>query len=278
MRHATLKTPKEPGGRVMAAIVLGVVVAAGGCVTKAEGQDRGGPVSTKMLRQIGVMEKIVDKVLLDSPNFLVRVGDNTRGLLIPEYGVVFTLDASLTSGVVIPDLSKMMNDMKDRFDVHTDKDGNSTIVIKNMDKKKDKKAALKELEKKQEELDKQKALSAGEDSETPETPEPPDTPPTTGKTFDLENFSISSAKEAAALYSAGKEELIQALLDYGDTLTSLRNGQNVMIAAFMRDSDYFKEQKISRLILHAKIDDLRALGEGTISEKEARSRIVIEEY
>jgi len=43
------------------------------------------PVSEKMVRQIGVMEKIIDRLLLDSENFLVYSGnDNARGLYIPR--------------------------------------------------------------------------------------------------------------------------------------------------------------------------------------------------
>ncbi len=247
--------------RIIVAAGVALAVFAGTSVA----DDRDQTVPAKMLRQIGVMEKIVDKVLLDSPNFLVRVDDNTRGLYIPEYGIIFTLDASLTGGS-IPDMSKMIESMKNRFEIKTDKNGSQIITIHNKDKDKDKGKDSKNKN------DDQSSSDEENDSTPPEPPTPP-LPPS------VDNWVISGGgKQAADLYAAGKDELIQALLDYGDTLTSLHSGQHVMIAAFLRDNDYFKENKISRLVLKADIDDLRAYGEGKLSEKEARSRIDIEQY
>jgi hypothetical protein len=271
MMQATVRILNSPVRRKVT-LLLGIILAAGTAAgtypTSSLADNRGDQVAPKMLRQIGVMEKIIDKVLLDSPNFLVRVDDNTRGLYIPEYGIVFTLDASLTGGSV-PDVSKMIESMKNRFEVRTDKDGNQIITIKGHDKDKDK----------DKNKDKDKSKNGDQDSTDQESdntpPEPPTPPPSSGETW---AFSGDGGKGAAHLYAAGKEELIQALLDYGDTLTSLRGGQHVMIAAFLRDNDYFKENKIARLVLKADIDDLRAYGEGKLTEKDARSRIDIEEY
>jgi len=75
-------------------IVIGAL-AAGLLVSRAYGVEP--PESRKMSRQIDVMEKIVDQVLIDSPNFLVSGRGNTRGLYIENYGVVFTFSASLVN-------------------------------------------------------------------------------------------------------------------------------------------------------------------------------------
>ena len=261
MKTATTHATNPTGCRT-AAILLGLTLAAGAFAGAAiAGDSSGDKVPAKMVRQIGVMEKILDKVMLDSPNFLVRVGDNTRGLYIPEFGIVFTCDASLTSGNM-PDLSRIMSGLKDRFDIRTDKEGNETITIKKLDKERQKAERLKK-----------KHGSSDEDTTgaVPPVPPSPPMPP-------VPDFASESAKESAQLYAAGKEELIQAMLDYGETLSALHAGQYVLIAAFMRDNDYFKENKISRLVLKAKIDDLRALGDGKLSDKDAKSRISIEEY
>jgi hypothetical protein len=63
------------------------------------------------------------------------------------------------------------------------------------------------------------------------------------------------------------------ILDYGDTLTSLESGKYLTIVGYLRDSDYFDEEGFSRLILKAKIDDIRAYGTGKISEDEMIKRI-----
>lgn len=275
MKQATAQILRSPMRR-MATILLGIVTATGVLMGTSRADDRRDAVTAKMFRQIGVMEKIVDKVLVDSPNFLVRIDDNTRGLFVPEYGVIFTLDASLTGGMV-PDMSKLMGNLKSlsrQFEVQTDKDGNSTIVIK---KKEEKSVAgpKAKIESKDEsgegDMDEEKGSSSDEEP----VPPPPPIPPTP-EAWVMGNHVDS--KKAADLYAAGKDELIQALLDYGDTLTSLRSGQHVMLAAFLRDNDYFKENKISRLVIKADIDDLRAYGEGKLSDKEAKARIDVEEY
>jgi len=80
------------------------------------------------------------------------------------------------------------------------------------------------------------------------------------------------------LYRRGKTELVDVLLDYGDTLTTLKDGQWVVIVARLVESDYFKENKMSHLILKAKIGDLRSFTGEKISEKQMVERIVEEEY
>ena len=92
--------------------------------------------SVKVMRQVRIMEGIVDKVLLDSPNFLVHTGNNTHGLYIPEYGAIFTFEASLTSGMF--GLGKLNINIP-QFEVKTDENGDKTIIMKNIEKDKDKK-------------------------------------------------------------------------------------------------------------------------------------------
>lgn len=79
------------------------------------------------------------------------------------------------------------------------------------------------------------------------------------------------------LYKRGKTEFVDVLLDYGDTLTTLNRDQWVAIVAYLAD-DYFQENRFSRLILKAKIGDLRDYASEKLSEEEMVKRIVEEEY
>jgi hypothetical protein len=201
------------------------------------------PESRKMARQMDVMEQILNEVLIDSPNFLVFGRDYTHALYLKDFGVIFTFEASLVG-----------KDEDDEFDFHKwgldgfrieTKDGERVIVI-------------------------------GPD----DPPDPPD-PPETGQ--DEEEEDVRSWEERRRsrherLYRRGKTELVDVLLDYGDTLTTLKAGQRVAIVAKLVDSDYFEDRKISHVVLKAKVDDLRAFAAEKISEKEMVTRIVEEEY
>ena len=225
------KRPADPRScRRAAALALAVLVAGSLSGSRARAGDA--PGETKINRQIGVMEKIIDKVLLDSPNFLVHGGENTRGLYLEEVGALFTFDASLTNGGF--DVSSYLKSLGDRFETKTDEDGNTVIVIKNGKK------------------DGKKSKGGSEESGTEE-------------------------EGTAQTYDRGKEELVQALLDYGETLTALGDDQSILIAAFLQGSDFVRERGHSQLVLRARLRDLRAYSEGKLSESDMRSRIRIEE-
>ena len=51
----------------------------------------------KMSRQVSVLEKVLDQVLIDSPNFLVPGRNNARGIFLDEFGALLTFEASLVS-------------------------------------------------------------------------------------------------------------------------------------------------------------------------------------
>lgn len=56
-----------------------------------------GPASPeKLARQIGTMERTIDRALVDSPNFLVTSGRNACGFYLADLGAVFTFNAQLT--------------------------------------------------------------------------------------------------------------------------------------------------------------------------------------
>jgi predicted GNAT family N-acyltransferase len=83
-------------------------------------------------------------------------------------------------------------------------------------------------------------------------------------------------QDAQQTYEKGRQELIDALADYGETLTALRDDQWVAIAAFLKDNDYFRDRSISRLVIKARMRDLRASDQ--LSREALLARIVVEEY
>ena len=206
------------------------------------------PPPGKMEKQIEVMERIMDQVLIDSPNFLVSGRGNARGLWVPEFGIIMTFDASLL------EKDKDWNfdfDFSKGFKVETDSKGRKVIILDedgNVLKGDELGSATKEVVRKALERDKKKERLAAD-----------------GSVQDR-------------LYKRGKAEIVDALLDYGDTISALPAGKWLAIVAFLKDARYFDERGLSRLVLKAKIDDLRAYGAEKLTEQEMVKRIVEEEY
>lgn len=61
----------------------------------ARAQGKGKEARTSLQRQITIMEHVIDGLLVDTPYVLVHGSDNTRGLYLQGYGVIFSADASL---------------------------------------------------------------------------------------------------------------------------------------------------------------------------------------
>ena len=55
------------------------------------------PESRRLNKQIGLFERAVDDMLVESPNFLVHSQDNTRGTYLDGHGAVFTFKTSLNT-------------------------------------------------------------------------------------------------------------------------------------------------------------------------------------
>ncbi|MEZ5063609.1 MAG: hypothetical protein R3B81_02690 [bacterium] len=217
-------------GWIREVVLIGIALAAGFVAKAAFGADADRP-ERKVVRQIGIMEKIMDQMLLDSPNLLIFGRDVTRGLYIEGFGAVFTFDASL----VEKDKDSHWN-FNFPFRVE-DVDGKKVIII-DEDDKEDAKEAAKLLEERE-------ARRTNVEEE---------------------------------LYRAGKAEIISLMLDYGETMTSLTDAEHLAVAAYLKDANYFTKNKISRLVLKAKMADLRAHAAGKLSEEEMVRRMKVEEY
>lgn len=218
---------------VHALLVLLPLLAGGLGVPSAMGADPPAPATRRLLREISVMEKTIDEMLLDSPNLLVYAATNVaRGHYIDDYGVVFTFGVSL--------VARAPESPEYRFKDFKIEDKGDQIIIR-----------------------REKPGAPAGERETEASAK--------------EKATALRARQAQQ-YAAGREEIVQFLLDYGSTLTLLRDTQRVTISAFLRDSDYFKEQHLSRLAVSLRMSDLRGAAAGRITRDELVKRVVVEEY
>ncbi|MBU1701123.1 MAG: hypothetical protein KJ970_19905 [Candidatus Eisenbacteria bacterium] len=95
---------------------------------------------------------------------------------------------------------------------------------------------------------------------------------------EVEKWRDKDSQRDERLYTRGKEELIDVLIYYGDTMDRLPDDSWVAIAAFLKNSDYFVTNRISQLILKAKVRDLKAYGEDKLTDEEMIAKVVVEEY
>lgn len=212
---------RAPGPWVTRGLVALCLVASFGSAARAQDE----ATARKMSRQIGVLEKIFDQVLVDSPNFLVPGRNNTRGIYLEEFGALLTFEASL----VDKDHLDFDFEWPRDYRIEENEKGDKVIVIPKV----------------------------GSDDED-ERPQGRSSP--------------------ARLYERGKVELRSALLDYADTLTGLGDGEWVALAAYLKDSDYFLDERISRLVIKVRMRDVRAYNAEKIDEKTVLARFVEDEY
>jgi len=230
--------------------------------------------SDRMLRQVTLMEKVLDHVLKESPYWLVSAGDPTHGLYLEEFGVLYSFDASLVRG----DWGrKEFFDFSffDRLRVESD-DGRIIIWTDEDD--------LDELYEEEEEIaaeaEDRAAESGGEtviDLEDPKDHKRVIAELERRKQH-LRQERQERVKKEGEQYAAGKEELIDALLDYGETLTALDDDQWVAIAVFLGENDYFQREELSRLVLKVRMRHLRDYAAAHTSREELIEQMVVEEY
>jgi len=244
------------------AVALGLALAFA-CAAVATAGASDGKVTDKMKKQIRVMEGMLDSILLDSPNLLIAGSHVAHGLYLDEFGVILAFEASLTGGGF--DFGRSLEFLKN-IRVESDKD--KTIIwhegSDDEEAQKEIEEAKKDLEEAKKDLEEAKKQAEHAEQER--------------RVYVLgrDAEGKEAGQSAQETYEKGKQELIDALIDYGETLTSLRDDQWVAIAAFLKDNQYFSDQKISRLVIKARIRDLRASTQ--MSRDAMLGRMVIEEY
>ncbi len=213
-------------------------------------------------RQITIMEGIIDKVLVDSPNLRVSGRNDAHGVYLDSFGAVFTFEASLIDDPLgLVDLS-FLRDGSLQF--LTGENG-EPIVNFNPGNAADSNAAdslaIRAKMKKMQKVDSLAAKQAEAYS----------------KMVRARKIGPGARekKDPAQVLKDAKTELVQTLLDYGETMTTLRDEQSIAIAGFLNRS--ILDNKISRVVIQARMKDLREFNAGRISEQEMRKRIVEQE-
>jgi len=214
------------GGGLVAAGLLVLVPMATEVRAQSPNRDR------KMNREIHVMENILDQVVIDSRNVLVPSRHSVHGVYLPEFGVMFTTEASL---------------------LHRDWDWDHDWNWRNIEHKGDKIIIHK---------------NSWEDEDDDD-----DVRDKSGKTW-----SQRRKERSEKLYTQAKVELIDALLDYGDTISGLKDTESIGLTVYLGDDDYFDDLNFSRLVMKARMSDIRAYSEGRIDRKQMEARLTLDEY
>ena len=199
------------------------VMALGILVSEADAAGR-----KKVDRQIRLMERILDDMLVESPNWLVQGSHETRGRYREGEGVEFSFDANLVhSGY---GKFKKWSWFGDGLRIDID-DGDDDYDDEDRDSRRKRHDRMEER----------------------------------------------SLKKQERLYSRGKSEIVETLLDFGDALTTLKDDEWITIVVYLDDADIFDEKDIRDLVVKAKMADLRAYADQKLSEEDAVKRVQIEE-
>ena len=86
-----------------------------------------------------------------------------------------------------------------------------------------------------------------------------------------------SKEKRAELYKAFKSEMIDAIVDYGVTLTELRDDQWLAVVAFLDNRPLLDLDEGGRLMLKIKMRDLRQHSAGALSRDAVVKRVIVEE-
>jgi len=199
----------------------------------------GGRMS-KADRQVRTAERVLDEMLIDSPNFLVPGRDDARGVYLEGMGAVFTFTATLT-GYHWRD-GRSFSIFGSHF--YLGKSGKRHITIHRSD-------------------------SDDEDIEIRVEKEPGD------KSWTLKSEDYE--KDAQKKYDRGKDEMMQTLMDFGDILKALPSGTPVVLVGLLHDMDLPDDREDVKVVMKAKLDDLKAYADGSLSESQLKSRITVTE-
>jgi hypothetical protein len=244
-----LRSLRSPAHCILATCLACAAVLVAGQVPPAAAGER----PTKIERQITVAGKMIDEMLVDSPNFLVSGREPTDGFEIEDMGALFVFEASLTGPEWDSEHGShswfwpwkkhnrvFVINRGHKREILMDGD---QIVIKDGDVHISDGGKLRKLD----------------DSEW--------------DTMDEKTYR----ERELETYERAKAELVDALLDCGDMLTALPPGQTVRIEARLREIELPGDREVRRLTVRAKSDDLRSYSDGRLSETDMRARVEIKE-
>jgi hypothetical protein len=125
-----------------------------GLSTRADSQTGRSGRSDRLDRQLGIFEKVLDDMLVESPNFLVQDRNEAQGMYIDGEGAMFTFRVALNSR---------------NWDHHWNWIGDGVRIIFDDDKDRDDRRSRDERNYKDRELDEQEQLYADGKQEIVET-------------------------------------------------------------------------------------------------------------
>jgi hypothetical protein len=82
----------------------------------------------------------------------------------------------------------------------------------------------------------------------------------------LKKWREKSLSRQEKRYTRGKAELVDALIDHAEILSSLKSDDWVELQGSLRGAPYFRKNDLHRLVLRAKMADLRAFSDGKLTE------------
>jgi hypothetical protein len=189
---------------------------------------------SRLDRKVAVMERVLDEVLVQSPNVVVSSRGVTRGLVLEGYGALFTLDARVgtDSFMALPAPAPLPP---------ASPEGSSDEVII-----------------------------------VPRVRHQTRTGEMVVESWD--EWQKESQEKRAEQYKAFKSELIDAVIDYGATLSELGNDQWVAVAAFLDSGPWIGGRDDGgRLVVKVKMGDLRKYSGGSLSRDAAVAKVIVEE-
>jgi hypothetical protein len=202
-----------------------------------EAHAAGQPLPNKLEREMRVMSRTIDDALVDSPNLLVPNTEPTGGVYVDGVGAMFSFKATL--------VREHYDTWSWAGDHHVEVHRNGKVMIFDGDD------------------DDEWEDEDGKDAEE--------------RKSERSTARKTRAKRLDRRYDRGKEELVDVLLDAGDILSSLKDSEQVIIAASFGESDYLDDKGINQLILKARVSDLRAYANGTIKRDAAAAKVELVE-
>lgn len=222
----------------------------------------------KMEKDIAIMGNVINTAMVESELvYVFDINTNVRGLYVPDFGALFTLQAQLTSDWVSPYLSSWQY-------YGGQNPGSPFWTIYQMDKEK-----LSKLVDKLDITVNGKKVSLDEYFESLQDYE-------VNRGDKKNTITIKERKEFEERKQAKKQQLVEKNLqqyieelagiiaDYGGTIRQIDNDEWVMIVAYMGSSH--KTTTVNKVMVRAKKADIDRYDRGDIDNEELRSRMIVE--
>lgn len=187
----------------------------------APASDESDRVSAKLERQIALIERMTDEMLVESPNFYVQSRNETRGLYMEGHGLILSFETSLVGE------HSSWDGANSWWKFWDGEDDRHVIVI---------------------DSDWEDEDDGGETVE------------------EVKKWKDKHIARQEKRYLRGKTEIVDLLLDNAELLSSLADTDWIEVQASLRGAPYFRKKDLHRLVMRAKMGDLRAYSDGKLTE------------